>query len=122
MTDHKYRTTKPTLAHARRLRRDMTEPEKRLWNRLCDDQIGGHHFRRQVPLGPYIADFCCLRSKLVVEVDGESHTELSEAEARRARWMRAEGYRVLRFWNNEVMENVEGAVEQIAQALGVVTG
>lgn len=97
----------------------MTEPEKRLWNRLCDNQIGGHHFRRQVPLGTYIADFCCLRSKLVVEVDGVTHTEVSEAEARRARWMQAEGFQVLRFWNNEVMENIDGVVEAIARAVGM---
>jgi len=115
----RYRTKTTTLARARRLRRDMTEPEKRLWNRLCDNQLGGRHFRRQVPLGDYIADFCCLRPKPVVELDGETHVEISAAEARRARWLRGEGYQVLRFWNNEVMENIEGVLAQIARALGV---
>jgi very-short-patch-repair endonuclease len=119
MTEHRYRTKGATLTRARKLRREMTEPEKRLWHRLRDNQLGGCHFRRQVPLGPYIADFCCLRPKLVIEIDGVTHTEMSEAEARRARWMRAAGYHVLRFWNNEVMENIEGVLEQIARASGV---
>jgi very-short-patch-repair endonuclease len=119
MTEHKYRTKIATLKRARKLRRDMTEPEKRLWFRLCDNQIGGRHFRRQVPLDPYIVDFCCLRPKLVVEVDGVTHGEPSEAEMRRTRWLEAQGYVVLRLWNHEVMANIDGVVEAIARTLGV---
>jgi very-short-patch-repair endonuclease len=112
-----YRTTAPTLARARRLRREMTEAEKRLWRGLREGELAEYHFRKQVPAGAYILDFCCLRKKLVVEVDGGQHAEISAAEARRNRWLRAEGYTVLRFWNSAVLENLDGVLWKIGEVL-----
>jgi very-short-patch-repair endonuclease len=100
--------------HARRLRREPTEAEKRLWRLLARRQIKGCKFRRQHPIGPYIVDFVCLERNLVVEVDGGQHA-LESAE--RQEWLETEGYRVLRFWNNEILENLEGVHRRIVQAL-----
>jgi very-short-patch-repair endonuclease len=113
----RYRTQAATLARAKRLRRDMTEAEKKLWYRIRADQLEGHSFRKQVPCGRYVLDFCCLRKGLVVEVDGSQHAEISEAEARRVRFLRKEGYRVIRYWNNEVLENIEGVLQEILRVL-----
>ncbi len=99
---------------ARRLRRDATEAEKRLWRVLRGSALGAA-FRRQHPIGGAVADFVCLDAKLVVEVDGGQHGGLDDMERDRA--MRAAGWRVLRYWNNEVMENLDGVVADIARAL-----
>jgi very-short-patch-repair endonuclease len=101
---------------ARRLRREMTVAERRLWQALRAHRLMGAWFRRQVPIGPYIADFVCHARKLVVEVDGGQHTG-SETDARRDAWMRAEGYRVLRLWNNESLGNLDGVMDRIGRAL-----
>ncbi len=103
---------------ARRLRRDMTLAERRLWRELRAHRVMCAWFRRQAPLGPYIADFVCHARKLVIEVDGGQHCG-SGHDARRDAWMRAEGYRVLRFWNNEVLSNPEGVMDRISRALSV---
>ena len=99
------------------LRRDMTEAEKRLWQMLRSRQTEGCRFRRQVPIGGFIADFVCHAARLIVEIDGGQHDPSSEAEASRTRFLEAEGYRVLRFWNNEVLDNPEGVQTVIADAL-----
>src|SRR6516164_10535511 len=104
-------------ARARTLRREMTEAEKRLWQILRSRQTEGYRFRRQVPIGGFIADFVCHEARLIVEIDGGQHDPSSGAEASRARFLEAEGYRVLRFWNNEVLDNPEGARAAIADAL-----
>ena len=114
-----YRTETPTLVRARRLRREMTDAEKRLWRHIRAQQIGGAKFRKQVPIGPYVADFCCLMQKLVVEVDGGQHAG-SVADRRRTRFLEGEGFRVIRFWNNDVLQNTEGVLDRIADALGAV--
>jgi very-short-patch-repair endonuclease len=101
----------------RTLRRDMTEAEKRLWQILRSRQTEGYRFRRQVPIGGFIADFVCHAARLIVEIDGAQHDLSSEAEASRTRFLEAEGYRVLRFWNNEVLDNPEGVRAAIADAL-----
>src|SRR5262249_35262911 len=106
---------------ARNLRRDMTEAEKRLWQILRSRQIEGFQFRRQAPVGRFIADFVCHEARLIVEIDGGQHDPSSEAEASRTRFLEGEGYRVLRFWNNQVLENPEGAREAIGEnLLGVI--
>jgi very-short-patch-repair endonuclease len=110
------RTGPAALAQARRLRRNMTDAEKRLWSRIRDKQISDHQFRKQVPIGPYIVDFCCLKEKLILEVDGGQHNQAEDAE--RTAWLEANDYRVLRFWNNDVLQNTDGVVETIARALG----
>lgn len=107
-------------ARARELRRDATPAERRLWQYLGSSRLGGHKFSRQMPLGPYFCDFLCRRSKVVIEVDGDTHAVSREADARRDRYMREQGYRVLRFTNAEVMGNVEGVVIAIGAALADV--
>ncbi len=102
---------------ARRLRRDQTETERRLWTRLRARQLCGAKFRRQHPIGPYIADFCCVERGLVVELDGGQHAFNVAEDSKRSEFLGDYGYRVLRFWDNEVMENIEAAVQHIANVL-----
>jgi len=115
-----HRTSPATLTAARQLRREMTDAEKRLWSHLRGRQLGQHKFRRQAPLGPYVADFCCLQQKLVVELDGGQHAEATPDDLERTAYLEAQGYRVLRIWNNDVMHNIDGVVETIARTLGVI--
>lgn len=104
---------------ARKLRANMTDAEKTLWLRLRTLREFGHHFRRQVPMGRYIVDFCCHKSKLIIEVDGGQHGFDSEVKADEARtaWLGSEGYCVIRFWNNDVTENLDGVLETIVLEL-----
>lgn len=97
------------------LRRTMSDAERRLWAALRARQLDGLRFRRQHPIGSYIADFACLEKRLVVEVDGSQHAEPTQAahDTRRTRWLESEGYRVVRVWTNEVLENLDGVTEQI---------
>ena len=97
---------------ARAMRREPTEAERLLWARLRDRRLGGHKFRRQHPLGAFVADFACLERRLIVEANGEQHVE-SKHDADRTEWLRAQGWRVVRFWNNEVRENPDGVAEAI---------
>ena len=101
---------------ARRLRRDATSAEARLWNRLRSRGIDGHKFVRQQPIGKYVVDFICRERRLVIEVDGGQHSENSRDRIR-DQWLREHNYRVLRFWNNDVMSNRDGVLESIAEAL-----
>jgi very-short-patch-repair endonuclease len=105
-----------TLDRARQLRRDATEAEKRLW-RALREKLPQAKWRRQMPIGPYFADFACFAERLIVELDGGQHASASEYDAARTRFMEGQNYRVLRFWNNDVMENMEGVLETIAAAL-----
>src|SRR6516162_10260575 len=102
---------------ARALRREMTEAERRICKLLRSRQLDGYRFRRQVPLGRYIADFLCHKVLLIVEVDGGQHEAASLPEAERSRFLRDEGYQVLRFWNNEVLANPEGVRATIIEHL-----
>lgn len=104
-----------SIRKAKELRRNRTEAEKRLWERLRRKRIDGFRFRQQTPLGKYIVDFICFEAKLIVELDGGQHAEQVEYDARRTEWLESQGFRVLRFWNNEIFENIEG-VEEIIQA------
>jgi len=99
---------------ARQLRADATEAEIRLWSKLRRKQLEGFRFRRQQPMGNYIVDFFCPDAALVVEVDGGQHVD---EDPTRERWLESRGYRVLRFWNNEVLANTEGVLETILDAL-----
>ena len=101
---------------ARAMRRVPTEPERLLWARLRDRRLGGFKFRRQHPIGAFIADFACPERRLIVEADGEQHVD-SEYDAYRSEWLRAQGWRVIRFWNNEVRENPDGVAEAILLVL-----
>ena len=102
---------------ARQLRRDQTDVEGKLWFRLRARQLSGAKFRRQYPIGAFIADFCCYERGSVIELDGGHHAEHVDADQSRTDFFVSQGYRVLRFWNNEVMENIDGVLEQIAHTL-----
>jgi very-short-patch-repair endonuclease len=101
---------------SRRLRRNATIAEQRLWYRLRSRSLYGMKFVRQEPIGPYIADFVCREKRLIIEVDGGQHAE-NERDVVRDQWLCGHGYRVLRFWNNDVIENLEGVLETIASTL-----
>ncbi|HKW94169.1 MAG TPA: endonuclease domain-containing protein [Methylomirabilota bacterium] len=103
--------------YARGLRRRQTDAERRLWARLRDRRLLGHKFARQVPIGPYIVDLCCRERKLVVELDGGQHTVQLVYDADRTAVLTERGYRVLRFWDNDVLANTDGVLHCIAQAL-----
>ena len=105
-------------ASARRLRAKATPTEILLWKRLRSIETEGTHFRRQVPIGPYVADFACMAARLVIELDGSQHnTDARRArDDRRTRWLEAEGYRVIRFWNNDLAHNMNGVLETIYAA------
>ncbi|HUI95351.1 MAG TPA: DUF559 domain-containing protein [Xanthobacteraceae bacterium] len=112
---------KPTRTNvARRLRRDATGAERRPWYRLRARQIDGAKFVRQEPIGRFIVDFVCREQRLVVEVDGGQHAT-DPRDAARDRWLSDQGYRVLRFWNHDVLANTEGVLEAIAAALSQAT-
>ena len=101
--------------HARELRKNPTEAERRLWTRLRGRQLEGRQFRRQAPIGGYIVDFVCFARKLIVEVDGGQHG--LDRDAERTSWLEGEGFRVLRFWNNDVLGNTDAVVEAIRDVL-----
>ena len=104
-------------AFARSLRRNSTEAEKRLWSVLRDRRLVGHKFRRQVPIGPYFADFACYDAKLVVELDGSQHIDDRAHDERRDAELARRGFEVLRVWNNELTNNRNGVIEAVFAAL-----
>ncbi len=108
----------PDLKHrAQRLRSEATDAERHLWQGMKGRQLAGAKFRRQHVLGPYVVDFVCLEQRLVVELDGGQHAENETYDDERTRWLQGQGYRVLRFWNNEVFEETEAVLRAILDAL-----
>ena len=103
---------------ARRLRREDTDAEARLWKSLRNRKLGGWKWKRQVPNGPFILDFLCIEGGLVVELDGCQHSDQVAYDARRTAYLERQGLRVLRFWNREVFENMDGVCWTILDALG----
>jgi very-short-patch-repair endonuclease len=101
---------------ARRLRQNETEAEYRFWNEVRNRNLNGHKFTRQIPLGPYVADFICREKNLIVELDGSQHAE-SEHDVRRADWLNTQGYSVLRFWNDEILRERRAVLETILAVL-----
>jgi urease accessory protein len=106
---------------ARRLRKNLTEAERRLWSHLRNRQLAGLKFRRQSSVGPYIADFLCHEQKLIVEVDGGQHADDARDDPR-TRFLESEGFRVLRFWNNDVLANTDGILQRIAASVEDIKG
>jgi very-short-patch-repair endonuclease len=102
---------------ARRLRRDMTVAESALWRLLRSRQLEGFKFRRQQPIDRYIVDFICFSHRLIVEVDGGQHGSPDQYELRRSEHLERNGFRILRFWNNEVLQNREGVYTRILEVL-----
>jgi very-short-patch-repair endonuclease len=105
-------------SRARDLRRNGSRAERKVWELLRDRRISGVKFRRQHPIGPYFADFACISRKLVIEVDGDHHAFQIQADTRRTAAMEREGWRVVRFWANEVVQNPEGIWAEIEQVVG----
>jgi very-short-patch-repair endonuclease len=108
---------KKTLIHRRELRKNPTDAESHLWKYLRRRQMLEHKFRRQHPIGPYIVDFVCLDKKLVLEIDGNQHLDQEGYDERRSRFLQERGYRVLRFWNNQVFLQTEAVLRAIEYAL-----
>jgi very-short-patch-repair endonuclease len=111
------RSNPTTMYRARQLRGEMTPVERRLWANLRNHQIDGIGFRRQHAIGIFIVDFCAPRQKLVIELDGGQHLEQQEYDLQRTAFLESQGYRVLRFWNNDVMQDVRGVITAIQIAL-----
>jgi very-short-patch-repair endonuclease len=113
----KYKRPPLATSRARKMRRDATDAEQKLWLLLRDRRLGEAKFRRQYPIGPYIADFVCLRRKLVVEADGGQHMESSK-DVTRDHWLTREGFSVVRYANNEILRNPDGVLFDLSQRLG----
>lgn len=105
--------------NARTLRTNLTLTEQRLWNALRNKQLQGHRFRRQHPIGPYIADLACIEQMLVIELDGGQHHDQIHYDENRTLFMQTQGWQVLRFWNNDVLQNFDGVLATIADALTI---
>ena len=105
------------LQVARDLRRDTTEAERHLWKYLRKQALGGHRFRRQHQIGPYVADFACLKARLVVELDGSQHMEAADYDAQRDAYLAERGFRVLRFWDHQVLTEKEHVLDVVLAAL-----
>ncbi|MBL7202570.1 MAG: endonuclease domain-containing protein [Anaerolineae bacterium] len=115
----RWRTTEAVQERARQLRSEQTPTERRLWARLRQRQVYGLRFRRQHPIGRFIVDFCCISHKLVIEIDGRTHdTQMAYDEAR-TEWLEGQGYRVIRFTNDQVEREIDGVLAEIARQCDV---
>jgi len=110
------RSNQKTRARAIELRKELTPAERKLWAIIRNDQLGVN-FRRQHAIGNYIPDFVCIEKKLVIELDGSQHLEQEEYDEERTKYLESLGYRVIRFWNNDVMNNFDGVILAIMQAI-----
>ena len=111
------RTILKVFTHAKELRREMTPPERKLWMRLRAHRMKGVHFRSQHAIGNYVVDFCAPRKKLIIELDGSQHLEQTEYDAERTVFLQSKGYKILRFWNNDVSNNMDAVLSIIWEAL-----
>jgi very-short-patch-repair endonuclease len=100
--------------NARGLRKDMTEAERKLWSILRNRRLVSLKFRRQVPIGPYVADFLSFDARLIVEADGSQHAESARDEERDS-WLTAQGFRILRFWNSDILNNPDGVTARVME-------
>jgi len=106
--------------NARQLRTRSTQAERRFWSRVRAYRLDGHKFKRQEPIGPYIVDFVCFESKVIVELDGGQHHGNEEDKLRDA-WLQNEGFSVLRFWNNDVLSNTDGVIESVLRTINSIS-
>ena len=109
----------PRIARARSLRAESTRAERKLWAILRGRQLGGAKFRRQYPVDSYFADFACVDAKLIVELDGGQHAEQQSYDDARTACLQETGWRVIRFWNFDVIDNVEGVADDILAAINL---
>jgi len=105
------------LNNAKALRSNQTKAEERLWYHLRAHRFMGLKFKRQKPMGRYVVDFVCLERRLIIELDGGQHAEQTTYDQQRDAWLRSQGYAMLRFWNNDVMQQLDGVLEKIRSAL-----
>ena len=116
MKSEPHKTPKSKTLH-RELRQTSTKPEQLIWAVLRNRRFDGLRIRRQESIGPFIVDFVCFERRVIVEVDGGQHAERSEYDSERTRWLKSRNYRVLRFWNNEVLAQTDTVAQAIADAL-----
>ncbi len=115
--DKRHRIPPKMTERARDLRRESTFPERLLWGRLRDGQLHGIRFRRQHVIGPYVVDFYCPSGDLVIELDGHSHDTTAQADLQRQEYLKGQGCRIVRFGNDEVVDNIDGVLEAISNAV-----
>ena len=111
------RTTSKGYEHARELRKTLTPAETKLWAYLRAGKLSSVKFRRQHAIGNYVPDFCSIKHRLIIELDGSQHLEQEEYDTERTAFFESKGYRVLRFWNNDVMNDMDGVLKVIFRAL-----
>ena len=111
------RTTPKTFARAKELHCNMTPVEVKLWARLRANRLDGVHFRNQHAIGNYVPDFCAIKERLIIELDGSQHLEQTEYDDDRTKYFESLGYRVIRFWNNQIMKDMNGVIFTITYAL-----
>ena len=111
------RTNPKIFRRAKELHRNMTQAEVKLWAYLRARRMKGVHFRNQHAIGNYVVDFCAPRRKLIIELDGGQHLEQEEYDQERTKYLETQGFRVIRFWNNDVMNNIEGVILAIINTL-----
>jgi len=105
---------------SRDLRKNFTDAEQKLWQKLRNKQIDGNKFRRQFVLGNYIVDFICLDKRLIVEVDGGQHMDNVDYDSQRDEWLKNQNFKVLRFWNNQVLNEIDSVLEVIVKNLELI--
>jgi len=105
------------MHQAGELRKELTPAERKLWAHLRNNQLKGINFRRQHAVGKYIPDFCAVQEKLIIELDGSQHLEQEEYDAERTKYLEEQGYKVIRFWNNQVMNDMNGVILAITNAI-----
>jgi very-short-patch-repair endonuclease len=115
----KGRIKEELTANARSLRSNMTDVERILWRAIRGRQLHGYHFQRQHPIGPYIADFACLEKKCVIELDGGQHQNQAVYDENRTIFLQGQGWQVFRFWNNDVLNQLEGVVSTVVATLAL---
>jgi very-short-patch-repair endonuclease len=111
------RSNPKTMHRAGELRKELTPAEKKLWVYLRGDKLNGVNFRRQHAIGNYIVDFVSIKKKLIIELDGSQHLEQAEYDVERSRYLESQGYKVVRFWNNDVLNDINGVIRVIEFAL-----
>ena len=110
------RSNPKTRTHAIELRKELTPAERKLWTVIRNDQLG-FNFRRQHAIGNFIPDFVCIEKKLIIELDGSQHLEQEEYDKERTQYLESQGYKVIRFWNNDVINSIEGVILVVMNAL-----
>lgn len=103
--------------HANEMRKNPTGAERLMWRHLRNRGLGGYKFRRQFPIGTYIADFACWEARLIIEVDGSQHMTRRDYDAERTAYLESQGFKVIRFWNGDVLKNIDGVLANVLQVL-----